>query len=235
MEKVTFKQIFENIYKFEWNPSLTHLPGWWNIIYNSINAKGNLDPEDPVIQPWLSFSKVMSKVITYWQKKSKKLDGHSLTTLLEKLSTIPGDILATSFSSEDAESLTNLWKSYAYMEDPEETECLDSVSNPTTSTSSTTVLTVDEIADALSKKKLNLLESLDQIVNTTSQSINLPEQTGTMSSSISFLQNGELATYGLEEKVGKYRLTVSKKYHSYIHFLMALFTYRSTGTMGRNL
>ena len=235
MTTITFKQIFENIYKYEWTPSLTHLPGWWNIIHNSINAKGNLDPEDPVIRPWLSFSKVMSKVITYWQKKSKKFDGHSLTILLEKLSTIPCDILATSFSSEDAESLINLWKSYALMEDPEEMECLDSVSNPTTSTSSTTVLTVDEIADALSKKKLNLLESLDQIVNTTSQSTSLPEQTGTMSSSISFLQNGELATYGLEEKVGKYRLTVSKEYHSCIYILMALFTYRSTGTMGRNL
>ena len=209
MATTTFKQIFETLYNYAWETKLTHLPGWWIIVHNSINAKGNLDHEDPLIQPWLNFSKVMSKVITYWQKKSKKLDGHSLTTLMEKLSTIPGDILQTSFSSEDGESVIALWKSYAYMEDPDEMECLDSVSSQTTSTSSTTALTVEEIADALSKKKLNLLESLAQIVNTTSQSTNLPEPTGTMSSSISFLQNGELETYGLEEKVGKYRLTVS--------------------------
>jgi len=209
MASITFKQIFENIYKSEWTPSLIHLPGWWAIVHNSVNANVDGDLKDPLIQPWLSFSKVMSKVITYWQKKSRKLDGHSLTILLEKLSTIPGDILATSFSSEDGESLVNLWKSYAHMEDPDETECLDTASSPITSTSSTTARTVEEIADALSKKKLNLLESLDQIVNTTSQSTNLPEQTGTMSSSISFLRNGEIATYGLEEKVGKYRLTVS--------------------------
>lgn len=208
METITFKQIFENIYKYEWTPNLTHLPGWWIIVHNSINANVG-DQEDPLIQPWLNFSKVMSKVITYWQKKSKKLDGHSLTMLLEKLSTIPGDILATSFSSQDAESLQNLWKSYAIMEDPDEMECSLSVLNPTISTSSTTVRTVEEIADALSKKKLNLLDSLAQIVSTTSQSTNLPEQTGTMSSSISFLQNGELVSYGLEEKVGKYRMTVS--------------------------
>lgn len=211
METQTFKQIFETIYNYQWEPKLTHLPGWWVIVHDSVNKNGNMDPEDPTIQPWLNFSKVMSKVTTYWQKKSRKLDGHSLTTLMEKLSTIPGDILATSFSSEDAESVIALWKSYAFMEDPDETECLDILSNPTTSTSSTTVRTVEEIADALSKKKLNLLESLDQIVNTTSHSTSLPEQTGTMSSSISFLRNGELATYGLEEKVGKYRLTVSFK------------------------
>lgn len=205
----TFKQIFETIYNYPWEPKLTHLPGWWIIIHNSINGKGNLDQEDPIIQPWLSFSKVMLKVTTYWQKKSKKLDGLSLTTLLEKLATIPGDILQTSFSSADAESVIGLWQSYAHMEDPDEMECLDIVSSPITSTSSTTALTVEEIADALSKRKLNLLESLAQIVDTTSQSTNLPEQTGTMSSSISFLKNGELETYGLEEKVGKYRLTVS--------------------------
>lgn len=205
----TFKAIFETIYNYQWEPKLVHLPGWWIIIHNSINENGNLDPEDLLIQPWLNFSKLMSKVITYWQKKSKKLDGHSLTTLMEKLSTIPGDILATSFSSEDAESVIALWKSYAHMEDPDETECLHTLSSPTTSTSSTTARTAEEIVDALSKKKLNLLETLDQIVNTTNHSTNSPEPTGTMSSSISFLRNGEPVTYGLEEKVGKYRLTVS--------------------------
>lgn len=209
MEVQTFKQIFETIYNYEWETKLTHLPGWWIIIHNSIQENVT-DPEDPIISPWLNFSKLMSKVTTFWLKKSKKLDGRSLTTLMEKLSTIPGDILATSFSSEDAKSLIECWKSYAFMEDPDETECLDTASSPTISTSSTTARTVEEIADALSKKKLSLLESLDQIANTTSHSTNLPEQTGTMSSSISFLRNGENVTYGLEEKVGKYRLTVSQ-------------------------
>lgn len=205
----TFKQIFETIYNYEWTPKLTHLPGWWIIVHSSITENEPVDQADPLIQPWLVFSKLMSKVTNFWLKKSKKLDGHSLTTLMEKLSTIPGDILATSFSSEDGESVIELWKSYALMEDPEETECLAIVSNPITSTSSTTVRTVEEIADALSKKKLNLLESLDQIASTTNHSTNLPEQTGTMSSSISFLRNGEPVVYGLEEKIGKYRLTVS--------------------------
>lgn len=209
MEKQTFRQIFENIYNYQWSTKLVHLPGWWILIHNSILENGNMDPEDLTIQPWLNFSKVMSKVTTYWQKKSKKLDGHSLTTLMEKLSTIPGDILATSFSSEDAENVIALWKSYALMEDPEETECLESVLSPITSTLSTTARTVEEIADALSKKKLNLLDSLDQIASTTSHYTNSHEQTGTMSSSISFLRNGEPVVYGLEEKVGKYRLTVS--------------------------
>lgn len=209
METQTFKQIFETIYNYPWEPKLVHLVGWWTIIHNSIVENGNMDPEDLTIQPWLNFSKMMSKVIIYWQKKSKKLDGHSLTILMDKLSTIPGDILATSFSSEDAENVIALWKSYALMEDPDETECSLIVSNPIISTSSTTVRTVEEIADALSKKKLNLLDSLDQIASTTNHSTNSPEPTGTMSSSISFLRNGEAVTYGLEEKVGKYRLTVS--------------------------
>lgn len=209
MEKVTFKQIFETIYNYEWETKLVHLPGWWIIINNSINENGNLDPEDHLTQPWQSFSKVMSRVTTFWQKKSKKLDGHSLNTLMDKLATIPGDILATSFSLEASESVIALWKSYALMEDPDETECSDILSSPITSTSSTTVRTVDEIADALSKKKLNLLESLDQIASSTNHSTNSHESTGTMSSSISFLRNGEPVVYGLEEKVGKYRLTVS--------------------------
>lgn len=207
----SFKEIFETLYQYEWGTQLTHLPGWWTIILNSINANGFLDREDLLIEQWQIFSKVMSKVITYWQKKSKKLEGHSLTTLMEKLSLIPGDILATSFSSEDAENLIQLWTGYAHMEEPDETECLHTVLNPTTSTLSTTAPTADEIADALSKKKLNLLDSLDQIVNTTNPSTSSREQTGTMSSSISFLRNGENVTYGLEEKIGKYRLTVSRK------------------------
>lgn len=205
----TFKQIFESIYNYEWTPKLTHLPGWWIIVHSSITENEPVDPADPLIQPWLIFSKLMSKVTNFWLKKSKKLDGHSLTTLMDKLSTIPGDILATSFSSEDAESVIELWKSYALMEDPEEMECSAIVSSVTISTSSTTARTVEEIADALSKKKLNLLESLDQIASTTNHSTSSAEPTGTMSSSISFLRNGEPVVYGLEEKIGKYRLTVS--------------------------
>lgn len=205
----TFKQIFETIYNYEWETKLVHLPGWWALILNSVNESDSIQPDEVFTTAWLTFSKMMLKVITFWQKKSKKLDGHSLTTLMEKISTIPGDILATSFSSADAERVIELWQSYAFMEDPDETECSLTPLNPTTSTSSTTVRTAEEIVDALSKKKLNLLESLDQIASTTSHSTNSLEQTGMMSSSISFLRNGEIVTYGLEEKIGKHRLTVS--------------------------
>lgn len=160
--------------------------------------------------PWFTFSKVMQKVINFWQRKWNKWQSLSWTTLVdEKLSLLPGDIFQTSFCSQDAESLQNLWISYANMENPDEQECSEFQSKKIISTLSTIAPIAQDVVDVHSKKKLDLLASLDQIVGTTNHSGNSREPTGTMSSSISFLKNGELVKYGLEEKVGKYRLTVS--------------------------
>ena len=221
MEYKTFKEIFVNIFQSDSvKTQCYHLPNWWAIILQSIETNGNpenIQNHDSQLigekHPWFTFSKVMQKVINFWQRKWNKWQSLSWTTLVdEKLSLLPGDIFQTSFCSQDAESLQNLWISYANMENPDEQECSEFQSKKIISTLSTIAPTAQDVVDVHSKKKLDLLASLDQIVGTTNHSGNSREPTGTMSSSISFLKNGELVKYGLEEKVGKYRLTVS--YHS---------------------
>jgi hypothetical protein len=215
---MNFKEIFENIWTSQQLAKRPcHLPAWWMITHQAIVEQGNplslMQNQESQIQenthPWFRFSDVMQTVINFWQRKSKKWGEISLTILMEKLYLLPGDILLTSFSLEDAGSLEKLWTSYANMEETDETECLAYQWKKITSISSTIAAIPEAHADVSSKKKFDLLENLAQTVAITSPYINSREPTGTMSSSISFLQNGELVKYGLEEKVGKHRLTVN--------------------------
>lgn len=192
-----------------------HLPGWWLIVMDSLND--NYEPTEEEKSVWPSLQELIRKVSKIWLKKLKKWEVTSLTTFLEKISTIPGDILATSFPTTPTTSFINLWTSYANMENIDETECLDTQSKMITSTSSTIVPTVMEAVDVAGGSKLSLSEKLNLCVRQTNSSAGCPESIGTMSSSISLLERGELVKYGLEEKVGKHRLTVSKP--CYIYFL----------------
>nr|WCR62117.1 MAG: ORF4 [Parvoviridae sp.] len=205
--KMDIRGIFETIWSTHSPLQAVHLVGWWMLILEQI--KENVPPTNEDIQQWPNLLKKMDKLLMTWLKKSKKWEISSSTTLLEKLSKVPGDILATSFSSEMVELFLQHWKSYVDMEELDETDCLDFQSKMTTSTSSMTVHSPEDTAGTSSGSKLNLLDHLAQLAPKISQSGNSRVPTGTMSSSISFLQNGETVKYGLEEKVGKHRLTIN--------------------------
>lgn len=211
---MNFKEIVTNIWELNARHPC-HLPGWWLIVMDSLND--NYEPTEEEKSVWQSLQELIRKVSKIWLKKLKKWEVTSLTTYLEKISTIPGDILAMSFHLTPSTNFINLWTSYANMENIDETECLDIQSKMITSMSSTIAPTVMEAVDVAGGSKLSLSEKLNLCVRQTNSSAGCPESIGTMSSSISLLERGELVKYGLEEKVGKHRLTVSKI--CYIYFI----------------
>ena len=196
--------VFSNLYE-ESPEDLRNLPGYYQKIIEAM--KETMD-QDIIIQ-WQNLLELISKLLKIWNRKFKKWEINSLTILMEKLSTVPGDILATSFSTEIVDNFLRSFKSYAIMEDLDSTECLDFQSKMTTSMSSMTVPSVMEPVEMCGGSKSSLLEKLGQAAKRTNQYGNSQEPIGTMSSSISFLENGELVKYGLEEKVGKHRLTLN--------------------------
>lgn len=202
------KTLFETIYN-EHSPNLqpVNLPGWWCLTFKSLEENLEWNEKDQLV--WLELQKVLVKILNIWLRKSKKWEVTSLTMLLEKISKVPGDILAMSFCSKVCSTVIELWKGCANMEDLDEQECLDFQSNPTTFTSSMTAPIVMEVAGTSGGGKLSLLEQLDQLAPRTNKYTNSQQQTGTMSSSISFCRNGAQEKYILEEKVGRRRLTLN--------------------------
>lgn len=182
------------------------LPGWWMLILSEMESEILSNQEDQ--SQYLLLLKNFQKSLNLWSRKSKKWEISSSSMLLEKISKLPGDICQTSYSIRVKEIFENLFESYLNTEEPDETECLDFQSKKITSMSSTIAPLQDDIAGTSGGTKLNLLDSLGQLVKRTNQYGSLRETTGTMSSTISFLENGELVKYGLEEKIGKNRLTV---------------------------
>lgn len=207
-----FKQILETIWNSHSAQQPCHLVGWWMAILQEV--KENI-PEEHGPQ-WPNLLKQMEKLTKTWRRQSKKWEISSLDMLLEKVSKIPGDILATSFSQEESQMLISLWKDCVNMADLDENECLALSTKETTSTSSMIVPIPEDTAGTSSENTWNLMDHLAQLGQKTNQSGSSPQRTGTMSSSISFLENSEMGTtlakYTLEEKVGKNRVTVSVYY-----------------------
>lgn len=183
-----------------------HLPGLWIMGVHSMEEC--LEIEESMAQEWDLFTKQIKKLLKIWLRRLKKWDVHSLTTFLEKTSTTPGDILATSFSLTTYNFVTSSLKNSIITDDPDEKECLDTQSNLITSMSSTTAPTEEPIVETSSGGKFSLTAHLDQLGQRTNPSASSGEPTGTMCSSISFLRKGVPEKYSLEEKVGKNRLTV---------------------------
>ena len=202
-----FKAILERIYSFHSETQPCHLPGWWMIVLQDLQENHQPEEEDSV--QWQSLLKNVQKVMQIWLKKLRKWEVNSWNTLEEKLSKVPGGISAMSYSTEMATNFGSVFASYAAMAEPDETECLDFQSKMTTSTSSTIVPMLEDTAGTSGGSKLNLLENLDQLAQKTSPYGSSHEPTGMMSSNKKKKKNGELVKYGLEEKIGKHRLTIN--------------------------
>lgn len=203
---MNFQEIIKIIYMDNQSFQPVNNVAWWHLIMKSVEEQLNMTEEDQSV--WPDLQKVIMKVLNFWLKKYKKWEISSLNMLTEKISKLPGGILATSFCTTMSENFIQLWNNCVSMEDLDETECSDFLSSQGTSTSSTTAPSAVDIAAMFGEGKLNHLEALDLLAAKTSPSTSSQKSTGMMSSSISFLRNGELVKYGLEEKVGKRRLTV---------------------------
>lgn len=211
-------------------------PGFWMIVLNEIQENYQAPEEDGV--QWHNLLKAIIKLIQIWLKKSKKWEITSSIMLLENLLKVPGDTLAMSFSTDLMTTFINLFNAYALMEEPDETECLHFQSNQTMSMLSTIVHSQVDTAGTSSGSRLNLSERLAQLVPKTNRYGSSPEQTGMMSSSISFLENQELVRYGLEEKIGKNRITVRLFWQLISYFYLVFIaqsSYSSIGTMAREV
>lgn len=202
----TIKEILERIYQEHAESHPVNNVAWWILVTNS--CEENMTDYSKEDLAWVSLLNSIRKITTCWLKKRTKWHPTSLTTFSEIISKVPGATLATSLPTIMSTSVIALWISCANMEEIGEQECSDFLSKVTTSTSSTTVHSAEDTAEISGGEKLNLLASLGQLAPKTNQSGSYSNTSGTMSSSISFLENGELVKYGLEEKVGKHRLTV---------------------------
>lgn len=202
----TIKEILERIYQEHAENHPVNNVAWWILVTNS--CEENMTDYSKEDLAWVSLLNSIRKVTSCWLKKRGKWHPSSLTTFSEMISKVPGGTLATSLPTIMSTSVIALWISCANMEEIGEQECSDFLSKVTTSMSSTTVHSVEDTAETSGGVKLNLLDSLGQLAPKTNQCGNSSNTSGTMSSSISFLENGELVKYGLEEKVGKHRLTV---------------------------
>lgn len=174
-----------------------------------LNTMELLHAEKNPSSQWQDLLDAIHKLITNWKKFSKKWAVNSSTMLIEKLALVPGGTLAMLFPSSLMISYLDLWKSYANMVNQELTDSLDSVSNIITSMSSMTVPTLTEPVAAPSDGPSSLSAIFAPQEDITNLFGNLQNPTGTMSSSISIVQNKEHVKYGIEEPVGEYRLSVS--------------------------
>lgn len=199
--------LIEEIWRKNEDKYPTKLPQWWLLILKQVEAE--YSPSEENTSQWQQLLKNLQKVLQLWQRKLKKWEVISLDTLIAKISKVPVVTSATSYSLQMMNDVIELFTSCANTEDLDEEECLDSLAKMTTSMSSTIAHTQEDTAGTSSGQKLNLLEHLGRLGQQTNPFGNSLEPTGTMSSSISFLEKGEIAKYTLEEKVGKNRLTVS--------------------------
>lgn len=212
-ETMTLLELIETMYKRIEKNMDPHNPAIWIDLVKQMTVSTDMGiPEDP---QWPLLLKCLQAIMSSWQTASESWAISSLTMLMEKISSEHGDISQMSFNMKLMNHAIKLFGFLVTMAVHVGMECLDSVSKKTTSTLSTTVPSVDNIAETSGGVKLNLLESLDQLVPRTNQYGNLRQPTGSMSSSISFLRNGELEKFGLEEKVGKHRLTVGRCEYSF--------------------
>nr|WEY02526.1 MAG: non-structural protein 1 [Canine parvovirus] len=218
------KTLISTIYETHKTSQPVNNLGWWFLILK--NLEENMESEEIDNSAWPDLLKNLQKILNFWLKKSTKWEISSLTMLMEKISKLPGGILAMSFNLTLCNNVLKLWSDYVNMEELDEAECSDFLSNMITSMSSTTALSAAATAGTSGVSKSNLLDQLGQLVQKTNQFGNSKNPTGTMSSSISFLENGELVKYGLEEKVGKNRLTVSLlsniHYNIYLYYFFHL-------------
>lgn len=186
---------------------LSHLPGWWMLIMDQVSE--NIAMQEENSSQWHDLQENFRKLMKKWNQKFKKWEISSLDMLKEKASSVLIASLETLYSTPMINNLLNVWKSCVIMEDPDQEECLEYQSKMTTSTLSMIVPTQQIAVDVPSEKQSNLLQTLASAAQKLNPSTNSLQQTGMMSSSITFLENGALVTYGLEEKIGKNRLTVS--------------------------
>lgn len=182
-----------------------NLPEWWLIILEEMEPNQFIEDESQ----WQELRKQMQKLITFWQKKLKKWAISSFTMFSEKMSKHPAGTLRTSLSQNIKDQFLGCWDSLVNTEDLDEVDCLEYRSKMTISTSSTIAHLEGIGAGTASGTRSSLSDTLCQLAGQISPYMHSNESSGTMSSSISFLENGELVKYGLEEKVGKRRLTVS--------------------------
>lgn len=183
---------------------------FWTIIWEKVEEEIQIEEND--MNMWLIFKKLMKQILQFWKRKSKKLAVTSWDTFKEKILCFPGGTFQTCFCSAITTAVVSLFTNYADMESLDETECSALASNLTTFTSSTTARGHPSAVDVVSDDGLSLLERLNRITAKANQSQKLPQSTGLMSSFICLSSNGVFEKYSLEEKVGKYRLTVSEIY-----------------------
>lgn len=202
-------EIIKKIWETNKEVPQIHLPGWWLFHLKEVSEVSTLTIDEENLSQWQDLLKRMHQIITLWLKKSKKWEISSFDTLQEKIVSLPGGTCQTSLSSEVRDLFLKYWEYSTVTENPDEQECLDIQSNTITSTLSTTAPSADRGAGTSSAANLNLSDTLCQLADKISPYGNFGAQISTMSSHISFLRRGEPVKFGLEEKIGKRRLTVS--------------------------
>lgn len=180
-------------------------PGWWIIITKYISKNLPTQHQEELTQFLQNITTIM---ITYC-KNWTRWENRSFSIVLENLYDLHGDICQMSLSQPAIETLKSAWKRSTNMANLSEEACSHELQMATTYTSSMTALTPTPVADAFGENESNLLRALNALVPSTNPGTSFQNGTGTMSSSISFLRNGEIEKYGLEEQVGKYRLTLN--------------------------
>lgn len=203
MTTQTIQNLLETIYEANSESCQVNNPKWW------LNTMELVNEEKTNHTQWQDLVDAMSKLIKTWNRFSKTWAVTSSTILITKLQQVPGGILAMLLPLEMMSNYLDLWNSYASMVNQELTECLDSQLNTTISMSSTTVPSATVAADAPSAEVSNLSGLFAQPGNITDLFGSLQSPTGTMSSFISTVTNGEHVKFGIEEPVGEYRLAVS--------------------------
>ncbi|AAR30038.1 NS2 [Mythimna loreyi densovirus] len=194
------KTIYESLQ--EEHPLVNNV-AWWQLHLE--NVSGHMEDEEQ----WPALQKNLKKTFNIWQKNWKKWAVNSLDTLLGKVLNLPAHISAMSLSYEIFSSVINVWTSCVSTEEVDETDCSDFLKKEITSTSSTIALTPIAVAGTSGLVKSSPSDLFKKLANQSNTSGNSSEQTGTMSSSISLYENGESVQYTLEEKVGKYRVTMN--------------------------
>ncbi|QHN64366.1 NS2 protein [Ambidensovirus sp.] len=194
------KVIYESLQQ---DNTLVNNVAWWQIHLENVN--GHMEEEEQ----WPALHKNLKKTFNIWQKNWKKWAVNSLDTLLGKVLNLPAHISAMSLSYEIFNSVINVWTSCVSTEEVDETDCSEYLKKEITSTSSTIALTPIGVAGTSGLIKSNPSDLFKKLANQSNMYGNSTEPTGMMSSSISLYENGECVTYSLEEKVGKYRVTMN--------------------------